>query len=95
MPCQCKLTSLNCVTTNLSTDKFEIACKTKEMSVEQLVKYISKSFGVTVDRIFLHGDTEDKALFSAMDKKKLEWDIDFAEDGKVTVSDGVFTQWPQ
>ena len=93
--CQCKLTSLNCLTTNLSTDKFEITCKTKEMSVEQLVKYISKSFGVTVDRIFLHGDTEDKALFSAMDKKKLEWDIDFAEDGKVTVSDGVFTQWPQ
>ena len=78
-----------------SWDKIEISCKTKEMSVEQLVLYITRSFGVTVDRIFLHGDTEDKALYSAMDKKKLDWSIDFDEDGKATVSDGVFTQWPQ
>ena len=63
------------------------------MSVEQLVQYITRSFGVTVDRIFLHGDTEDKAIYNAMDKKKLEWAIDFSDDGKVTVSDGVFTQW--
>jgi len=68
---------------------------TKEMSVDQLVQYIARLFGVTVDRIFLHGDAEDKAIFNAMDKKKLDWAIDFAEDGKVTVSDGVFTQWPQ
>jgi hypothetical protein len=67
----------------------------KEMSVEQLVQYITRSFGVSVDRIFCHGDTEDKAIFNAMDKQKLDWKIDFAEDGKATVSDGVFTQWPQ
>lgn len=71
----------------------EISCNTKEMSVEQLVQYIARSFGVTVDRIFMHGDTEDKAIFNAMDMKKLDWTIDFAEDGKVAVSDGVFTQW--
>jgi len=78
-----------------SWDKIEISCKTKEMSVEQLVHYISRSFGVSVDRIFLHGDTEDRAIFNAMDKNKLDWAIDFAKDGSVTVSDGVFTQWPQ
>lgn len=77
-----------------SWDKIEISCM-KELSVEQLVAYVTRSFGVTVDRIFLHGDTEDKAIFNAMDKKKLEWAIDFAEDGKVTASDGVYTQWPQ
>ena len=63
--------------------------------MEQLVEYVSRTFGVTVDRIFLHGDTEDKAIFNAMDKKKLDWTIEFADDGKVAVSDGVFTQWPQ
>jgi len=78
-----------------SWDKIEISRKTKEMSVEELVNYIEKSFGVTVDRIFLHGDTEDKAIYNALDKKKLEWDITFDENGKATVSDGVFTQWPQ
>lgn len=78
-----------------SWDKIDLSCKTKEMSVEELVQYITRSFGVTVDRIFLHGNTEDKAIYNAKDKKKLDWTVDFAEDGKVTVSDGVFTQWPQ
>jgi len=78
-----------------SWDKMEISCMATEMSVEQLVQYMEKSFGVTVDRIYLHGDAEDKAIFNAMDKKKMDWTIDFAEDGKATVSDGVFTQWPQ
>ncbi len=78
-----------------SWDKIEMTCKNKELSVEQLVTYITRSFGVTVDRIFLHGDAEDKAIFNAIDKKKLDWAIDFADDGKVTVSDGVFSQWPQ
>mmetsp|Transcript_13626 Transcript_13626/g.29505 ORF Transcript_13626/g.29505 Transcript_13626/m.29505 type:complete len:1269 (+) Transcript_13626:53-3859(+) len=78
-----------------SWDKIEISCKTNEMSVEELVQYITKTFGVSVDRIFLHGDTEDKAIFNGMDKNKLDWKIDFAEDGKLTVSDGVFSQWPQ
>jgi len=78
-----------------SWDKVELSCMAKEMSVEQLVQYITRSFGVSVDRIFCHGDTEDKAIFNAMDKQKLDWKIDFAEDGKATVSDGVFTQWPQ
>lgn len=78
-----------------SWDKIELSCMTNEMSVEQLVQYITRSFGVTVDRIFLHGDTEDKSIFNAMDKKKLDWAVDFDEDGKVAVSEGVFTQWPQ
>ena len=65
------------------------------MSVEKLVQYITMSFGVTVDRIFAHGDAEDKAIFNSMDKQKLDWDINFDDDGKVTVSDGVFTHWPQ
>lgn len=73
----------------------ELSCKTKELSVEQLAQYISRTFGVVVDRIYLHGDTEDKAIYNAMDMQKLDWTIEFAEDGKVTVSDGVFTQWPQ
>mmetsp|Transcript_33227 Transcript_33227/g.61177 ORF Transcript_33227/g.61177 Transcript_33227/m.61177 type:complete len:1298 (+) Transcript_33227:96-3989(+) len=78
-----------------SWDKIEISCKANELSVEQLAQYVSRTFGVSVDRIFLHGDTEDKAIFNEMDKSKLDWAIDFAEDGKVSVSDGVFTQWPQ
>jgi len=78
-----------------SWDKIYVSCLENELSVEQLVQYITRSFGVSVDRIFSHGETGDKAIFNAMDKKKLDWKIDFAEDGKVTVSDGVFTQWPQ
>lgn len=78
-----------------SWDKIEISCKTNEMSVEQLVQYISRTFGVSVDRVFLHGDTEDKAIFYEKDKSKLDWKIEFSEDGKVSVSDGVFSQWPQ
>ena len=79
-----------------SWDKIDISAKRKEMSVEQLVQYIEKSFGVTVDRVFLHGDTQDNAVFNSLDKKKLEdWDISFDDEGKVTVSDGVFSQWPQ
>jgi hypothetical protein len=78
-----------------SWDKMEISCKRKELSVEHLVQYIEKSFGVTVDRVFLYGDTEDRAIYNSLDKKKLEWDITFDEDDKVTVSDGVFSQWPQ
>lgn len=78
-----------------SWDKIEISRKRKEMSVEQLVQHIEKSFGVTVDRVFLHGDTEDKAIYNSRDKKKLDWDISFDDDGKVTVTDGVYSQWPQ
>ena len=78
-----------------SWDKIEISRKMKEMSVEECVQFIEKSFGVTVDRIFLHGDTEDKAIYNALDKRKLDWDISFDDNGKATVSDGVFTQWPQ
>jgi ubiquitin-activating enzyme E1 len=66
-----------------------------EMSVEQLVQYIQSAFGVTVDRIFAHGNTSDTAIYSAVDKQKLTWDIRIDEEGKPHVSDGVFTQWPQ
>jgi hypothetical protein len=48
-----------------------------------------------VDRIFQYGSTEDKAVYNALDKQKLDWDISIDESGKATVSDGVFTQWPQ
>jgi len=78
-----------------SWDKIEISRKSNEFSVEQLVKFVEGSFGVQVDRIFQHGNTEDKALFSALDMKKLDWAISFDDEGKVTVSNGVFTQWPQ
>lgn len=76
-------------------DKIEISCKKKEMSVEQLVKYITKTFDVSVDRIFAYGDSEDRAIYNSTDRNKLDWDIHFGEDGRVTVSDGVFTLWPQ
>ena len=78
-----------------SWDKIVISRKRKEMSVNELVEHIEKSFGVIVDRIFMHGDTEDKAIYNSLDKKKLDWDISFDDDGKVTVSDGVYSQWPQ
>ena len=78
-----------------SWDKIELSCKSKELSVDQLVQYLERSFGVSVDRIFLHGDQDDKAIYNAVDRQKLEWSIDFGEDGKVAVSDGVFTLWPQ
>lgn len=94
-PCFLSSHTRYCANHHFCTDKIEISYKKKEISVEQLVTYITRSFNVTVDRIFLYGDTEDKAIFSAVDQKKLDWSIDFAEDGKVTVSEGVFTQWPQ
>ena len=50
---------------------------------------------MTVDRIFGFGSQDDKAVYNAIDKKKLEWDITVDESGKPHVSDGVFTQWPQ
>ena len=65
------------------------------MSVKQLVEHLEKSFGVTVDRIFQFGSHDDKAIYNAIDKKKLEWDVSIDEAGKPHVSDGVFTQWPQ
>ena len=78
-----------------SWDRINVACGAHEMSVKQLVEYVERSFGVTVDRIFQFGSTEDKALYNAIDKKKLEWDISIDSDGKPHVSDGVFSQWPQ
>lgn len=78
-----------------SWDKIELSHKLNELSVEQLVSYLENTFGVTVNRIFLHGDTEDKAIYNAVDMKKLEWAINFDDEGKVTVSEGVYTHWPQ
>jgi hypothetical protein len=67
-----------------------------EWSVQQLVEYIESTFGVSVDRIFAHGDPSDKAIFSQMDQQKLEWDIVMdAATGQPRVSEGVFMQWPQ
>lgn len=63
--------------------------------MQKLVQYVTRTFGVTVDRIFAYGDTADKSIFNALDQQKLDWNIHFDDDGKVTVSDGVFTQWPQ
>lgn len=78
-----------------SWDKIEIARGSDELSVEQLVNQIEQSFGVSVVRIFQYGSNEDKALFSAVDRQKLEWDITISDDGKATVSDGIYTLWPQ
>ncbi len=78
-----------------SWDKIELSYKLNELSVEQLVTYLEKSFSVTVNRIFLHGDKEDRALYNALDKKKLDWTISFDDEGKVSVSEGVYTHWPQ
>lgn len=78
-----------------SWDRITITSGTQEMSVKQLVDYLEKSFGVTVDRIFQFGSTDDKALYNAIDKKKLDWDITIDSDGKAHISEGVFTQWPQ
>ena len=66
-----------------------------EINVEQLVVYIQDTFGVTVDRIFAHGNTSDIAIYSAVDQQKLLWDIHIDDQGKPHVSDGVFSQWPQ
>ena len=78
-----------------SWDKINLAfVGSDELSVQQLVKYLEDTFGVAVDRIFEHANTEDKALYSAVDRQKLLWDITFDEDGKPTVSEGVFTRWP-
>lgn len=52
------------------------------------------NFGVSVDRIFAYGDSEDRATYNSTDRNKLDWDIHFGDDGRVTVSDGVFTPWP-
>jgi hypothetical protein len=79
-----------------SWDKIEITCGSdKEFSVERLVQHVEASFGVSVDRIFQYGSTEDKAVYNALDKQKLDWDISIDESGKAIVSDGVFIQWPQ
>ena len=78
-----------------SWDKIEIMSGTPEKSVEHLVGYIERSFGVTVDRIFAFGSSADKAVYNAVDKQKLGWDITFDEGGKPQVSDGVYGAWPQ
>ena len=78
-----------------SWDRIEVTCGSREMSVKQLVNYVERTFGVTVDRIFQYGSTDDKALYNAIDKQKLEWDISIDSDGKAHVSEGVFVQWPQ
>jgi len=78
-----------------SWDRINVTCGSQEMSVKQLVEYVERSFGVTVDRIFQFGSTDDKALYSAKDKQRLQWDVTIDSDGKAHVSDGVFTQWPQ
>lgn len=79
-----------------SWDKCEIQFGSeKELSVEELVQYVEKTFGVDVNRIFQAGSTEDKAVYNALDKQKLDWNISIDESGKATVSDGVFKQWPQ
>ena len=80
-----------------SWDKILVTCgPSHEWSVQQLVEYVESSFGVSVDRIFSHGDPSDKAIFSKMDQQKLEWEIVLdTETGAPQVSEGVFTQWPQ
>ena len=78
-----------------SWDRINVTCGSKEMSVKQLVEFIERSFDVTVDRIFQFGSIDDKALYNAIDKQKLEWNISIDSDGKAHVSDGVFSQWPQ
>ena len=80
-------------------DKCEVECGMdggEEMTVEQLVQHVEARFGVKVSRIFQAENTADKAVYNAVDKQKLEWDIVMEEEtGKVTASDGVFQQWPQ
>lgn len=78
-----------------SWDKVVVACGSRELSVKELVEYIEKSFYVSVDRIFQFGNTNDKALYNAIDKQKLEWNITIGDDGNALVSEGVITQWPQ
>ena len=78
-----------------SWDKIVIPAGSSHLSVKELVGYVERTFGVTVDRIFGFGSQDDKAVYNAIDKKKLEWDITVDESGKPHVSDGVFTQWPQ
>jgi len=77
-----------------SWDKVDIFASNRgtEWSVEQLVSNIETSFGVKVDRILEFGSTD--ALYNAVDKQKLNWEISFDEGGKPVVSDGVFTRWP-
>lgn len=79
-----------------SWDKCEISlASAKEVSVEKLVQHVESTFGVCVQRIFQAGNTEDKAVYNAIDKEKLDWEISIDDGGKATVSDGVFKQWPQ
>mmetsp|Transcript_3005 Transcript_3005/g.6757 ORF Transcript_3005/g.6757 Transcript_3005/m.6757 type:complete len:1300 (+) Transcript_3005:21-3920(+) len=80
-----------------SWDKFEVNCGLEsEYTVEELVAYIEKSFGVHVHRLYQAGNTADIAVYNDRDKTKLDWNIVTDEStGKVTVSDGVYTQWPQ
>ena len=76
-------------------DKICVVSTNPEKSVEHLVHYIESTFGVTVDRIFAFGSTEDKAVYNAVDRQKLEWDITFDDEGRPQVSEGVFQLWPQ
>lgn len=78
-----------------SWDRMEVVCGEKELTVQQLVEYVEKTFGVDVHRIFQAGNKEDKAVYNQTDKQKLDWDISIDESGKAVVSEGVFKQWPQ
>ncbi|KAK1745267.1 ubiquitin-activating enzyme E1 [Skeletonema marinoi] len=83
LPFQSPRVGCPATTSFTSWDRIDISYKLNELSVEQLVAYLEKSFGVTVNRIFLHGDTEDRALYNALDKKKLDWTISYNDEGKV------------
>lgn len=78
-----------------SWDKIEITNDTKELTVQQLVEYFERSLGVRIDRIFSFNSTTNKAIYYALDKKKLSWKVTFDESGKPQLSDGVLVHWPQ
>lgn len=77
-----------------SWDKVEIVSGADEMTTQDLVEFLERSFGVKVERIFAHGTKGDVTMYNAAEKERLDWDISKDVDGKLVVSPGVFTKWP-
>merc|ERR1712039_435409 len=66
-----------------------------EISIQQFVEQLEKEYGMQVQRVFPAGSVK-VALYDSQDKAKLDWNIDVAEDEKVTIEPAaVYTQWPQ
>jgi len=77
-----------------SWDKVEVSAGPDEMTVQSLVHYLERTFGVTVDRVFEYGGREDRSIYDSVEREKLGWDVSFDSSGKLVVTGDIYSRWP-